>query len=370
MKAEPPNILIVDDTPANLQLLSGMLKDRGYRVRPVPSGQEALQAAQRIPPDLILLDINMPGMSGYEVCQRLKEDPKLRDIPVLFISALSETAEKVKAFSVGGVDYVTKPFQIGEVDARVQTHLELRRQKRALQESNERLTELERVRENLTHMIVHDLRSPLTAILLSLDLLDLQMPNLTPAVSELLRAVRVNGALMTGMVTQLLDISRLEAGHMPIRKSECDLAALGQDVLNLLATSAGGRRLTMTTHERVVGFVDADLIRRVISNLLGNALKFTPNSGEIRLSVERRNADVRIEVADNGPGISTEDHQKIFEKFGQSKDGNRKLGTGLGLTFCKLAIEAHGGTIGVESGIGRGSVFWFVLPPPSTLTRK
>jgi len=132
----------VDDTPANLQLLTGMLKGRGCKVRPVPSGPEALQAVQRIPPDLILLDINMPGMSGYDVCKRVKEDPKLKDIPVLFISALSETADKVKAFSAGGVDYVTKPFQLEEVQARVETHLRLRqlrseleKQKRQLQES-------------------------------------------------------------------------------------------------------------------------------------------------------------------------------------------------------------------------------------------
>lgn len=132
----------MDDTPANLQLLTGMLKGRGCKVRPVPSGPEALQAVQRIPPDLILLDINMPGMSGYDVCKRIKEDPKLKDIPVLFISALSETADKVKAFSAGGVDYVTKPFQLEEVQARVETHLRLRqlrseleKQKRQLQES-------------------------------------------------------------------------------------------------------------------------------------------------------------------------------------------------------------------------------------------
>lgn len=132
----------MDDTPANLQLLTGMLKGRGCKVRPVPSGPEALQAVQRIPPDLILLDINMPGMSGYDVCKRVKEDPKLKDIPVLFISALSETADKVKAFSAGGVDYVTKPFQLEEVQARVETHLRLRqlrseleKQKRQLQES-------------------------------------------------------------------------------------------------------------------------------------------------------------------------------------------------------------------------------------------
>ena len=125
-------ILVVDDTPANLQLLTGMLKERGYKVRPAPNGELALRAAQLNPPDLILLDICMPEMDGYEVCARLKADVRLRDIPVLFISALDEATDKVRAFQAGGVDYVAKPFQLEEVDARVRTHLEIRRQKREL----------------------------------------------------------------------------------------------------------------------------------------------------------------------------------------------------------------------------------------------
>ena len=139
-REDVPNVIVVDDTPANLQLLTGMLKERGYKVRPVPSGKLALQAAKNDPPDLILLDIMMPEMDGYEVCERLKADEKLREIPVIFISALNETMDKVKAFGVGGVDYVTKPFQFEEVDARVSTHLKLQRQRRELKE-------LQRVRE-------------------------------------------------------------------------------------------------------------------------------------------------------------------------------------------------------------------------------
>ena len=136
-----PNVIIVDDTPANLQLLTGMLKERGYKVRPVPSGKLALQAAKNDPPDLILLDIMMPEMDGYEVCERLKADDKLKEISVIFISALNETMDKVRAFSVGGVDYVTKPFQFEEVNARVSTHLELQRQRRKLKENYEQLTQ-------------------------------------------------------------------------------------------------------------------------------------------------------------------------------------------------------------------------------------
>ena len=126
--SQPANILVVDDTPANLQVLAGMLKDRGYKVRPVPSGKLALQAAKYNPPELVLLDINMPDMNGYEVCKQFKADDKLKGIPIIFISALTEELDKVKAFALGGVDYITKPFQMEELHARVETHLKLRRQ--------------------------------------------------------------------------------------------------------------------------------------------------------------------------------------------------------------------------------------------------
>src|SRR5881628_344829 len=136
---QPANILVVDDTPANLQVLAGMLKERGYKVRPVPGGKLALLAAQRDPPDLILLDINMPDMNGYEVCGHLNADERLKGIPVIFISALTEPLDKVKAFATGGVDYITKPFQMEELHARVETHLKLRRLQLELEETNLRL---------------------------------------------------------------------------------------------------------------------------------------------------------------------------------------------------------------------------------------
>ena len=159
-KQQPPaqRILIVDDTPANVLLLVRMLTQRGYQTQSVLGGKRALEAAHADRPDLILLDITMPEMNGYEVCEQLKADPALKDIPVIFISALSETIDKVKAFRVGGVDYVTKPFQFEEVYARIQTHLQLHR--------------LEKLRDDLTHMVVHDLRNPLSVIFIFLDILD------------------------------------------------------------------------------------------------------------------------------------------------------------------------------------------------------
>jgi len=361
----PSSILVVDDTPANLQLLTGMLRERGYRARPVTSGRMALQAAQTEPPDLILLDINMPEMNGYEVCERLKADEKLKEIPIIFISALNETMDKVKAFGVGGVDYVTKPFQFEEVEARVRTHLDLRRQKRALQESYERLRALEALRDSLVHMIVHDLRTPLNGIYGFLQLLEmLGEETLTKkGMGYLQKALRSTVTLMD-MSTALLDVNKMEAGEMKLNLAECDLTAAAREVLGRVESLKRSRQIVLDGPAHPVTVVaDGDLVTRVIQNLVGNALKFTPEDGEIRVVLGSEGEMVRVEVRDNGPGIPPEYYDKIFEKFGQveARGRGQKHSTGLGLTFCKLAVEAHGGRIGVDSAVGKGSTFWFVL---------
>jgi two-component system, sensor histidine kinase and response regulator len=365
-REDVPNVIVVDDTPANLQLLTGMLKERGYKVRPVPSGKLALQAAKNDPPDLILLDIMMPEMDGYEVCERLKADEKLREIPVIFISALNETMDKVRAFGVGGVDYVTKPFQFEEVAARVSTHLELQRQRRKLKENYERLRRLEELRDNLVHMIVHDLRSPLTGISGFLDLaLVLEKETLTEDGLEYLQTAKRSTTAVIDMVSAVLDVSKMEAGEMKLHLAECDLVRMAVDLMSGMQSLKEGREMVLDTPPAPVTVVaDGDLILRVIQNLLGNALKFTPSNGRIRLSIEPDEDRICVTVRDNGPGIPAEYLEKIFEKFGQveARASQRKFSTGLGLTFCKLAVEAHGGSIGVKSEVDKGSTFWFVLP--------
>jgi PleD family two-component response regulator len=207
---EKATILVVDDTPANLKLLHEMLQSKGYRVLASPDGKTALNAAAKSMPDLILLDINMPEMNGFEVCERLKANELLKDIPILFISALTETTDKVKAFSVGGVDYVSKPFQFEEVNARVETHLELSRQKRELQESYDKLRELETQRDGLVHMIVHDMRSPLMVTLGNLEMV--QDENLSKDAALCVSAALSSTDTVIEMVSTMLDISKMEAG--------------------------------------------------------------------------------------------------------------------------------------------------------------
>jgi two-component system sensor histidine kinase/response regulator len=362
--AETPSILIVDDVPANLELLSAILRDRGYEPRPVPSGKLALLAAQADPPDLILLDIRMPEMNGFEICECLKADTVLKDIPVIFVTALTDTEEKVKALSMGAVDYVTKPFQVEEICARVETHLELYRSKRELQRSYDKLRELETLRDNLVHMIVHDMRSPMMVILGNLELAE--MEPLTKNLADCIDTASISAITILEMISSLLDVSKMEAGQMTLELSAIDMRVLVNETFRMVETLRGQRMLNLTSPmkmEMIVG--DARLIRRVLQNLIGNALKFTDKEkGIITVGIEIADDNVRVSVEDNGSGILPEYCEKVFGKFFQveKRKKGRAYSTGLGLTFCKLVVEAHGGRIGLESDVGKGCNFWFELP--------
>ena len=367
------DILVVDDTIANLQLLSGMLKEEGYRVRPVPSGALALRAANSQKPDLVLLDINMPEMDGYDVCRRLKADRDLSDVPVIFISALSETLDKVKAFQVGGIDYVTKPFQFEEVRARVQTHLrvqrlqhQLRQRNEELREKNRTLEELKAMEHRLTNLIIHDLRAPLAGIIGYLELLQINSVGSLDDTSrgDIDKALSVAGQ-MNEMVNSLLDITRLEEARMPIESSRSDLLLIADEAMESLESIVEYRNLGTEKPSHPV-WVECDprLTRRIIVNLLHNAIKYTPRDGQITLRVESRENSARVSVQDNGPGIAPQYREQIFRKFGlgEIKARDRSQSAGLGLSFCKLATEAQGGEIRLEEAPGGGSLFWFELP--------
>ena len=290
-----PDILIVDDTPENLRVLSGMLRERSYKVRPAPSGRVALQAARSHPPDLILLDINMPEMDGYEVCRQLKEDEQLRDIPVIFISALSETDDKIKAFRAGGYDYVTKPFEFEEVEARVETQLRLRQLQLELESKNKQLEEnygqlrsLEAMRDTLIHMIIHDIRAPMSVVKGNLELLEMSLEE-TEVFEEIRLPLQDAGLASTDaidIVSNLLDINRMEEGQMPLKRSEYSPAEIVGHCERLLAVKASDKGIDLQT--KVEGeqlFCDQELIQRVLINLAGNALKFTPDNGVVTISL-------------------------------------------------------------------------------------
>jgi two-component system, sensor histidine kinase and response regulator len=362
--ASAPNLLLVDDTLANLQLLTGMLRQRGYTLRPAPSGKLALKAARAVPPDLILLDIRMPEMDGYEVCRQLKTDPALAEIPVIFLSALTEPGDKEKAFSEGGVDYITKPFQVEEVIARVKIHLELQSQKRQLRANFESLQRLESLRSDLTHMIVHDLRAPLALLGDFLSLLDAhESSRLSPRGSDFVRHAKQAAAELVAMVDSVLEVSRMEAGELAPNPDPFDLVHVARETVQQMTVLKGRQGITVEAPDGpALVTADRELILRVIRNLLDNALKFTTENGPVRVAISKAADAARLTVSDDGPGIPAQYHTRIFEKFGRVDSGAPRPGAGLGLTFCKYAVEAHGGKIGVESEVGRGSTFWFTLP--------
>lgn len=362
---EAPSILVVDDTPANLQMLVGMLKLSGYRPRPVTSGAQALQAARAEPPHLILLDVNMPEMNGFEVCAQLKADPRLAPIPVIFISAMTDTLDKVRGFQAGAVDYVAKPFQVDEVKARVAAHLELRRQREELQASYEKLRQSEKMRDELVHMIVHDLRSPLTAVVANLELMR-EVGDTLPEASreDIERSVHVARQMMR-LINGVLDVSKMEADKMNLQRCQCDLVALVEAALADFKGLVGKRTLSFEHAEASLSAtLDEQVVTRIVQNLLANALRVTHAQGEIRVSLAVQGEQAILRVSDDGPGVAPDLRERIFEKYAQAEDRRTRKTqtTGLGLTFCKLAVEAHGGQIGVDSEPGQGASFWFTLP--------
>jgi len=359
-------VLVVDDQDANRLLLRDLLEAQGHEVIEAVDGAEALHRVATTAPDAILLDIGMPGMDGFEVCRRIKAEPATASIPVLLVTALSQRDQRLLGIGAGANDYITKPIDKSDLTLRVRNAVRMHQLYVEVEQQYRRLERLELLRDSLVHMIVHDLRSPLAGIRAYLDLLKLDgAGRLDTEMTQSIDEARKVAIEMTDMVSDLLDVSRLEAGKMPLELAIGNIGAIATEAVSGIGAAA--RRVTLQLdhpHERLRAMCDPSVIRRVIANLVGNAIKFTPASGRIRLVVQGGETEVKVAVSDTGPGIQPQFHEKIFEKFGQVEAARHgaKHSSGLGLTFCKFAVEAHGGRIGVESVVGEGSTFWFVLP--------
>jgi two-component system, sensor histidine kinase and response regulator len=368
-------ILVVDDTPANLTLLATVLKAKGYRVRAVPSGPLALEAAEFEVPELVLLDIMMPKMDGFEVCRRLKESERFRDVPVIFLSALSETLDKVRAFASGGVDYVTKPFQIEELEARVGTHVALRRlqlqlqeRNRELQESQARLEALERTRRKLTQMIVHDLKSPITAALYNASFIHDEaalQEDLGVAIVDVVGSLKI----LDRMTVDMLDVASSGDVALVPRLGPLSLPELLEQISAGVrgAARGTGKSLVLDVASGLPGVVaDGELLRRVVENILDNAFKYAPRDSEIRIeAAAAEGGDYVIRVRDQGAGVPAEERDRIFDAYSRlERDAgmHARSSRGVGLAFCRLAIQAHGGRIWVEANDPKGTVFVLRLP--------
>lgn len=360
-QAKKLSILVVDDTPENLRLLIRMLTEHGYRVRSAPNGEHALATVHKELPDLILLDILMPDIDGYEVCRRLKADEQTRDIPVIFISALDEVFDKITAFSIGGVDYITKPFQLEEVLARVQTHLSLEELRQTLQGQNQQLQAQNQELDAFAHTVAHDLKSPLANVLASLSLMQTYAPNLDEDMRELLRISVRASRKMTNIINELLLLASVR--REAVQPAPVNMAEVVNQALDRLSQMIDEHRAELIVPARwplAQGY--APWIEEVWANYVSNGLKYGGQPPHLELgATPQADGMLRFWVQDNGPGLSPKARASLFTEFTRL-DQVRAEGHGLGLSIVRRIIDKLGGQCGVESASGQGSVFYFTLP--------
>ncbi len=365
-------ILVVEDDLINQELMRDVLEAEGHTVEAVADGESALRRIGEAPPDVILLDVMMPGMDGFTVCRRLKADPATAAVPVLMITSLREREDRLKGIAAGANDFLTKPADMEDIILRVRNAVYTRLLHDRVLKNLSRLRELEQMRDTLSHMIVHDIRSSLTAVEWALRLLLRETADRPLAPEQRKRCL--DSALSSTsevleMAGSVLDVGRLEEGRMPLTigshtlRPLIDAAVASLGVMlrdNPLEVDLGG--------EAPAARCDGNVVRRILLNLLYNAVKYSPTDGTITIRSRSGDGVVRVSVSDEGSGIPPEAQAGVFGKYAQVSDGKQKKqighSAGIGLTFCKLAVEAHGGTIGLESEPGRGSTFWFTLPAP------
>ncbi len=364
-------ILIVDDTPVNLQILFEYLNALGFRILIAENGEEALTHTERGRPDIILLDIVMPGMDGFETCRRLKENERTKDIPVIFMTALSDTSKKIKGFEQGAVDYVTKPFNQEEVMARIATHLTIQRQKDELSDLNQKLSEVNAEKDKFFSIIAHDLKEPFNGLLGGTSFLAEYVDDLDKkTVKNLLEDLNRTSKAVFNLLENLLNWSRIQTGRiqrMP-RRISINKIVENNIALSKHTAKAKGIRLANDIKANTVAYADESMIEAVIRNLLANALKYTENGGHVQITAEDAGDLIQISLSDNGVGIEKEDIDKLFRTdIHHSTRGTAKeKGTGLGLILCREFVEKNLGKIWVESKRGKGTTFCFTLPGNET----
>ncbi len=363
-------ILVVDDNEANRSLAKATLEDEGYDVLVATGGVEGLSMFDAESPDCVLLDVRMPDIDGFAVCERLRSLPSGADTPVLFLTALRDIDTFDRAVGVGADDFLTKPVRPNELVARVKTTLELRRVRAELREHYELLKKqrddllrLQLQKERLTAFIVHDLKNPVNALDLHAQLL-VRDKGLSASARESAVQIRTEARQLTQMIMNLLDVSKADEGQLAPKRTEVDLPALVRSVIAELDVSARSREVDLRSAIDVVSVrADADLLRRVLANLVENAVRYAPRGSAVTISARREGATV-LRVADSGPGIPAPLRDKVFDPFVRIEPGGAvdgRTSRGLGLSFCRLTVEAHGGRIWIEDG-SPGAVFCVSLP--------
>lgn len=375
----PATILIVDDSPINLQLLKLVITgNTDYTVVTAEDGNGVFSITGRtdVPlPDLILLDIMMPAMDGFEVAKRLKSDERTTGIPILFITALGDVESKVKAFQNGGVDYISKPFNKDELIARVDAQIrvkmlndELKRKNDELRNLNVELGRLNDQKNQLIGMVAHDLRSPLTVIMGVGDLLGMQAKgSLTERQLKYLERMKTSSLYMLGLINNLLDVDMVESGNLRLDPSEVDLSALVRQSVDLNNFLAEGKGISISFADESSLpplRLDRSKIEQVLNNVLSNAVKYSEGGSSVRVTLASSPSHAVISVRDEGLGIPQEDLETIFKAFekGSTRPTAGEKCLGLGLAIVKKIVDGHGGGIRVESRVGVGTTFHISLP--------
>ena len=360
-----PSVLIVDDLPNNVRLLSIMLTEKGYQVRKAINGQMALNTVRSLIPDLILLDINMPDLNGYQVCEQLKADEKTREIPVIFISALDDVFDKVKAFQVGGVDYISKPFQGEEVMARIENQLTICRQKKQLQNEIKERQKAEETLEIYLHAVSHDLRNPVIGMLMILNNLIKNSQGETKEVSRKILQQMANSCdRQLTLIDSLVETRQNDLWGVSLELNPLSLYEIGQQIGQEWELRLKENQATLINNfspDLPLVNADANHLWRVFENLLANALKHNPQGIIITFSARLEGNYLRCSIADNGVGISETQRKQLFDRY-QRGNNNNQISLGLGLYLCRQIIHAHGGEIGIMNNDEKGSQFWFTLP--------
>ncbi|GJM61012.1 hybrid sensor histidine kinase/response regulator [Persicobacter diffluens] len=356
-------ILIVDDIPKNIQVAANILKQENYNITFAKSGPQALEKIEKIEFDLILLDVMMPEMDGFEVCRRIKEDPKNQGIPVIFLTAKTESESIVKGFEVGGIDYVTKPFNGIELLARVRNHINLRNTQKELEKANA-------TKDRMFSIIGHDLRGPIGNIKSIFSLLTDNQKSFEPKqFKTFLDLGRESAESTFSLLENLLNWARSQRNQIQFNPRKVDVYRLTLEMINLVSLQASHKDIELVNEvePHAIVYADDEMIKTIIRNLLSNAIKFTDDGGKIMISGQSEGEYFHMAVRDTGQGMTEDVVQQLVEEDGYTTSGTAgEKGSGLGLYLFKKFVKMHGGSFDIQSVPDQGSIFSFKIPlhPP------
>lgn len=363
-----PLIAAVDDEIMNLELIGFIIKSIDFDFYGVQNSLEAIDKFLKNTPDLILLDVQMPDLDGFELCQQLKSNSTLKDVPIIFLTGMNRTENKVTGFELGGVDYVTKPFNKHELTARIKTHINLVKAQKKIQLQTSKLEHDIAVKNRLFSIIGHDLRSPLSAVKMQLDFILRGIIN--PKGEDFIENTVYNLSATTdeafGLLDNLLSWAKSESGVLSIIEEKITIKEIVEQNVRLIQMALNAKQIVLNVEVPSEAYIQADLnmFKTILRNLLSNAIKFTPKKGTITITALSKNSKWLISIKDTGTGMSPEDLEKVLDTKEQfSKEGTEdEAGTGLGLVLCQDFIQKNGGTLLVESKLGEGSTFSFEMP--------